>query len=276
MKDTEVKTYVKERYGNIARTGGSGCGCNSGCCGSPSPDLISRVIGYSDEEMAAVPEGANLGLGCGNPTAIAALKPGETVLDLGSGAGFDAFLSARQVGPTGKVIGVDMTPDMLSRARENAKKGKFNHVDFRQGEIENLPVESNTVDTIISNCVINLSPDKPKVFSEAFRVLKPGGRIAVSDIVLLEPLPDYVRDSVAAYTACVAGANLKEEYLGAIMQAGFEKIEVVGENVFDLDFIDMAPELMKEAEALGITEEMIQHVAETIVSVKVQAVKPAN
>ncbi len=276
MKDAEIKTFVKERYGNIARSGGNGCGCSSRCCGSPSADLISRAVGYSDEELSAVPEGANLGLGCGNPTAIAALKPGETVLDLGSGAGFDAFLAARHVGPTGKVIGVDMTPDMLSKARDNAKKGKVTNVEFRQGEIEDLPVDSNTIDTIISNCVINLSPDKPKVFTEAFRVLKPGGHIAVSDIVLLEPLPDFVRNSVAGYTACVAGALLKEEYLHAIKRAGFEGIEVVGENCFDLDFIDMAPELMAQAEALNITEEMIQHIAETIVSVKVQAVKPAK
>jgi ubiquinone/menaquinone biosynthesis C-methylase UbiE len=275
MKDTEIKSYVKERYGGIARSGGSGCGCGTGCCGTPSPDLIGKVIGYSDEELAAVPEGANLGLGCGNPTAIAALKPGETVLDLGSGAGFDAFLAARQVGATGKVIGVDMTPDMLSRARENARKGGVTNVEFRQGEIENLPVESGTVDTIISNCVINLSPDKPKVFAESFRVLKPGGRIAVSDIVLSEALPDYIRDSVAAYTACVAGAILKEEYLSAIKRAGFVNVEVVGENIFDLDFLDMAPEFLKEAESLGLTEEKIRHIAETIVSVKVQATKPA-
>ena len=274
MKDSEIKTYVKERYGNIARSGSTGCGCSSGCCGSPSPDLISRAVGYSDEELSAVPEGSNLGLGCGNPTAIAALKPGETMLDLGSGAGFDAFLAARQVGPSGKVIGVDMTPDMLSRARENAEKGKVTNVEFRQGEIENLPVESGTIDTIISNCVINLSPDKPRVFTEAFRVLKPGGHIAVSDIVLLEPLPDFVRDSVAGYTACVAGASLKEDYLDAIKRAGFETIEVMGENVFDLDFIDLAPELVAQAEALSITEEMIQHISETIVSIKVQAVKP--
>lgn len=275
MKDTEIKTYVRERYGSIARSGG-GCGCSSGCCGSPSADLISRAVGYSDEELSAVPEGANLGLGCGNPTAIAALKPGETVLDLGSGAGFDAFLAARQVGPTGKVIGVDMTPDMLSRARENAEKGKVTNVEFRQGEIENLPVDSASIDTIISNCVINLSPDKPKVFTEAFRVLKPGGRIAVSDIVLLEPLPDFIRDSVAGYTACVAGASLKEEYLGAIKQAGFEMIEVVGEIVFDLDFIDLAPELVALAGDLNITEEMIGHISETIVSIKVQANKPVK
>ncbi|MEL7562977.1 arsenite methyltransferase [Dehalogenimonas sp. 4OHTPN] len=275
MKDSEIKSYVKERYGGIARSGG-GCGCNTGCCGSPSPDLISRAIGYSDEDLSAVPEGANLGLGCGNPTAIAALKPGETVLDLGSGAGFDAFLAARQVGPTGKVIGVDMTPDMLSRARENARKGDIANVEFRQGEIENLPVASGTVDTIISNCVINLSPDKPKVFAEAFRVLKPGGRIAVSDIVLTEPLPEYIRDSVAAYTACVAGAILKDEYLAAIRKAGFEKVQIIGETCFDLDFIDMAPGLMREAEALGLTEEKIQHISETIVSVKVSAVKPVS
>ncbi|MEN8615133.1 arsenite methyltransferase [Dehalogenimonas sp. THU2] len=274
MKDNDIKSYVKERYGGIARSGG-GCGCGSGCCG-PAPDTIAKVIGYSEDELAAVPEGANLGLGCGNPTAIAALKPGETVLDLGSGAGFDAFLAARQVGPAGKVIGVDMTPDMLSKARANAVKGSITNVEFRQGEIEDLPVESGTIDTIISNCVINLSPDKPKVFAEAFRVLKPGGRIAVSDIVLTEPLPDYIRDSVAAYTACVAGAILKEEYLDAIKQAGFEDIEIAGENVFDLDFLDMAPELLKEAAALGLTLEKIAHISETIVSVKVSASKPAG
>ncbi|MDV2989048.1 MAG: arsenite methyltransferase [Dehalogenimonas sp.] len=273
MKDTEIKSYVKERYGGIARSGG-GCGCGSGCCGSPAPDTIAKVIGYAEEDLAAVPDGANLGLGCGNPTAIAALQPGETVLDLGSGAGFDAFLAARQVGPTGQVIGVDMTPDMLSRAKANAVKGGFSNVEFRQGEIENLPVASGTVDTIISNCVINLSPDKPKVFAEAFRVLKPGGRIAVSDIVLTEALPDYVRDSVSAYTACVAGAILKEEYLDALRQAGFQNIEIIGENVFDLDFLDMALELVKEAGTLGLTEEKIQHISETIVSVKVTAAKP--
>lgn len=274
MKDTEIKSYVRERYGGIARTGGS-C-CSSGCCGSPSPDLISRAIGYSDDDLSAVPEGANLGLGCGNPTAIAALKPGETVLDLGSGAGFDAFLAARQVGPSGKVIGVDMTPDMLSRAWENAVKGQVTNVEFRQGEIENLPVESGTVDTIISNCVINLSPDKPAVFAEAFRVLKPGGRLAVSDIVLSEPLPEYIRNSVAAYTACVAGAILKDEYLAAIRGAGFEKVEIVGETCFDLDFIEMAPGLMREAEELGLTEDKIQHISKTILSIKVSAAKPAG
>ncbi|ADJ26710.1 Methyltransferase type 11 [Dehalogenimonas lykanthroporepellens BL-DC-9] len=272
MKDTEIKSYVKERYGAVAR--GSECGCGSGCCGAASPDRVASVIGYSDEELAGVPDGANLGLGCGNPTAIAELVPGETVLDLGSGAGFDAFLAARQVGPAGKVIGVDMTPDMLSRARDNAARSGFTNVEFRQGEIEDLPVASGTIDTVISNCVINLSPDKPAVFAEAFRVLKPGGRLAVSDIVLTEPLPDYVRDSMAAYTACVAGAVLKEEYLGAMKDAGFEKIEVRGESVFDLDFIDMAPELMKSAASPGLTEEKIQDISETIVSVKVTAVKP--
>jgi SAM-dependent methyltransferase len=273
MKDIEIKSYVKERYGGIARSGG-GCGCGSGCCGPAPADTIAKVIGYSEDELAAVPKGANLGLGCGNPTAIAALKPGETVLDLGSGAGFDAFLAARQVGPTGKVIGVDMTPDMLSKARENAVKGNVTNVEFRQGEIETLPVDSGTVDTIISNCVINLSPDKPAVFAEAFRVLKPGGRIAVSDIVLTEALPEYVRDSMAAYTACVAGAILKVEYLDAIRDAGFKNVLIIGETVFDLDFIDMAPGLMREAEALGLTEEKIQHISETIMSVKVSAVKP--
>lgn len=274
MKDTEIKSYVKERYGGIARSGG-GCGCGSGCCGT-SPDTIAKVIGYSEEDLAAAPDGANLGLGCGNPTAIASLKPGETVLDLGSGAGFDAFLAARQVGPSGKVIGVDMTPDMLSRARANAAAGGVTNVEFRQGEIEDLPVSDNTVDSVISNCVINLSPDKPKVFAESFRVLKPGGRIAVSDIVLTESLPDYIRDSAAAYTACVAGAVLKEEYMAAIKAAGFENIEVLGENVFDLDFLEMAPELMRDTAAKGLTEKELERISETIVSIRVSAVKPGR
>ncbi len=194
-------------------------GCSSGtksCCGSGSISTareISKNIGYSDADIDAVPEGANLGLGCGNPVALASLKEGETVLDLGSGAGFDSFLAAERVGTEGKVIGVDMTPDMLDKARENARKGNYKNVEFRLGEIENLPVADNAVDVIISNCVINLAPDKKRVFDEAFRVLKPGGRLMVSDIVLTKELPAALKNSIEAYVGCVAGASKKDDYL---------------------------------------------------------------
>src|SRR5512139_800267 len=221
----QIRQHVRAAYGAVARAESSGCCAPStGCC-APSDqavaELLSRGIGYSAEETAAVPEGANLGLGCGNPQAIAALKPGETVLDLGSGAGFDAFLAARQVGTAGRVIGVDMTPEMLSKARGNAEKGGYSNVEFRLGEIENLPVADGSVDVIISNCVINLSTDKPRVFREAFRVLRPGGRLMVSDLALKKPLPKEIRESVEAYVACIAGAMVKDDYLGAIRAAGF-------------------------------------------------------
>ena len=209
MKETDVKKIVREGYARIARGGGSCCSSGGSCCGSAGmTESISKKIGYSDEELTSVPEGANLGLGCGNPVALAALKEGDVVLDLGSGAGFDCFLAANKVGSGGKVIGVDMTPDMLEKARENAHKGGYTNVEFRLGEIEHLPVADSHVDVIISNCVINLSPDKPAVFNEAFRVLKPGGRLMVSDIVLLNELPAFIKSSVAAYVGCVSGAMI--------------------------------------------------------------------
>jgi ubiquinone/menaquinone biosynthesis C-methylase UbiE len=185
--------------------------------------------------MNAVPSGANLGLGCGNPVAIASLKEGDVVLDLGSGAGFDAFLAAKKVGKTGRVIGVDMTPEMLDRARANAKKGGFNNVEFRAGEIEKLPVEDSMIDVIISNCVINLSPDKEMVFKEAFRVLKPGGMLMVSDLVLAKELPKQIKESVEAYVGCLAGAIMKEEYLGFIKKAGFRNIKIVSQASYPVD-----------------------------------------
>ncbi len=195
---------------------------------------MSMAVGYSAEELQAIPEAARMGLGCGNPTALASLKEGEVVLDLGAGGGIDCFLAAVAVGKTGKAIGVDMTPEMLHRARDNARSGGYDNVEFRLGEIENLPVADGTVDAVISNCVINLSPDKERVFNEAYRVLKPGGRVMVSDIVLTKELPEDIRNSLEAYAGCVAGASRKEDYLATIAGAGFENVEVVSEQAFGL------------------------------------------
>ncbi|MCK6547138.1 arsenite methyltransferase [Myxococcota bacterium] len=221
----QIRAAVREQYGRVARSAtDTGCAPGSGCCG-PRPEA-SLALGYSAEELAAVPEGANLGLGCGNPQAIAALCAGETVVDLGAGAGFDAFLAAKQVGPTGKVIGVDMTPDMVSKARVNARKAGVENVDFRLGEIEHLPVADATVDVIISNCVINLSPDKPAVVRDAFRVLKAGGRLAISDVVLLKPLPEHLAKDMEALTACVSGAATVEALERALFEAGFQRVRV--------------------------------------------------
>jgi ubiquinone/menaquinone biosynthesis C-methylase UbiE len=186
----------------------------------------AEKLGYTSADITSVPEGAEMGLGCGNPTALASIKPGETIVDLGSGGGFDAFLCSKQTGSSGRVIGVDMTPEMLSKARKNAASGGYTNVDFRLGEIENLPVADNTADLMISNCVINLSPDKSRVFAEAFRVLKPGGRIAISDIVALQPLPDSMRDDFAAYTGCVAGASSVPEMESMLARSGFVEIRV--------------------------------------------------
>jgi len=219
-----IRDQVRERYGALA------AGMGQGCCGPQAAESVLPRLGYTEEQAAAIPTGANLGLGCGNPLAHAGVRPGETVLDLGSGAGIDAFLAARETGPGGKVIGVDMTPAMLERARANAAHDGYDNVEFRLGEIEHLPVADASVDVIISNCVVNLSPFKEQVFREAFRVLRPGGRLVVSDIVLVRPLPPAVRDSVAAYVGCVAGACMKEDYLRFVRHAGFAPVEVVEEN----------------------------------------------
>ncbi|HNC96809.1 MAG TPA: arsenite methyltransferase [Myxococcota bacterium] len=218
-----IRETVREVYGNIAREGGS-C-CAPSCC-SPVVPADSGLIGYSAEEQAAVPEGANLGLGCGNPQAIAALRPGERVLDLGSGAGFDAFLAANAVGPTGSVIGVDMTPDMLNRARENAKKSGITNVEFRLGEIEHLPLPDASVDVVISNCVVNLSPDKPAVYAEAFRVLRPGGRVAIADVLARSPLSPEHQADLALLVGCIAGASTVAEVEGWLREAGFVDIAI--------------------------------------------------
>jgi SAM-dependent methyltransferase len=224
-----IRQHVRERYDGIAEGNAAGCGCGPTCCAptaSASAAAISQRLGYTTEETDAVPEGANLGLGCGNPLAVASLRPGQTVLDLGSGAGFDAFLAARAVGPTGRVIGVDMTAGMVSKARANAVRSGYANVEFRLGEIESLPVADAAVDVILSNCVINLSPDKPRVFREAFRALKPGGRLALSDIVALQPVPEALRRDVELYTACASGASEVRAVEDALRASGFTQIRV--------------------------------------------------
>jgi SAM-dependent methyltransferase len=274
MKQDEVKKAVREGYAKVAKGGSSCCGPATSCCGG-QPKELSRRVGYSDAEMAAAPEGANLGLGCGNPVALASLKQGETVLDLGSGAGFDCFLAAKQVGSKGRVIGVDMTPEMLDKARENAKKAGVSNVEFRLGEIENLPVADSSVDVVISNCVINLAPDKGRVFAEAHRALKPGGRLMVSDLVLLADLPTAIRDSVAAYVGCLAGASRKEDYLAAIKAAGFRDVKVESEDSFPVDLMQNDPTAKAVLADLRIEKEELGGIARTVASVKVSARKPA-
>jgi len=275
MKDDDVRKIVREGYGQVAsQSGDCGCGCGPSCCGSSAVDQISKGIGYTDEDLRNVPEGANLGLGCGNPIALASLKEGETVIDLGSGAGFDCFLAANRVGRSGRVIGVDMTHEMLEKARANAVKSGLDNVEFRLGEIEHLPVADNTADIIISNCVINLSPDKNQVFSEAYRTLKPGGRLMVSDIVLLKPLPDYIMNSIRAYVGCLSGAMIKADYLAAIKQAGFGGVEIVEETSFPIDFMANDPTVQKTVQKLNKSiEKVIEDIGGTVLSVKVKAVK---
>ncbi len=222
MDEAKIRNTVREAYGSIA-------GKQTGCCcprGGPDSTTFAKSIGYSEKDLAAIPDGANLGLSCGNPTALASLKKGEVVLDLGCGAGFDCFVAASKVGPTGKVIGVDMTAAMLERARENAKKGNFANVEFRLGEIEHLPVADNSVDVVISNCVINLSADKQRVFAEIYRVLKPGGRVAISDMALVKDLPRKIRESIEAYVGCIAGALGVEDYKKMVEASGLRETGV--------------------------------------------------
>ena len=232
MSETEVKEHIKKVYGEIAQNQGS-CGCGCGC--NPSSKDTDLRIGYSEEDLKNIPEASTMGLGCGNPVALASLQEGETVLDLGSGGGIDVFLTAKTVGPTGKVIGVDMTKAMINKSRALATKYGYQNVEFRLGEIENLPIEDESIDIIISNCVINLSLDKEKVFREAHRVLKPTGRILISDIVTEKELPKAVKKSFAAWAGCVAGALEKTQYLNTIRRAGFKKVEIVSQSTFDVD-----------------------------------------
>ncbi len=274
MKKEKIKEFIKQRYGGIAKQSNSCCGVENHCCSKDTAETISHQIGYKEEDLRAVPEGANLGLGCGNPVAIASLKPGDTVLDLGSGAGFDCFLAANKVGKSGKVIGVDMTAEMIEKAERNARAQQYENVEFRQGEIENLPLDNESVDVIISNCVINLSPDKPRVFREAFRVLKPGGKFIVADIVLTKDLPDSIKNSVEAYVGCIGGAELKDKYLKAIVDSGFEDVQILDAVPFSLDSVVHDPGAESILDSLNLSLEDAEAIAHTIESIQVFGKKP--
>jgi SAM-dependent methyltransferase len=252
---SQPKEWVKERYGAIATGAQQGCCCETSCCGGPA--AAAEGVGYTQEDLAAVPTGANLGLGCGNPIALASIEPGETVLDLGSGAGFDAFLAAARVGPAGHVIGVDMTPEMIAQARANAENGGYTNVEFRLGDIESLPVADASVDLVISNCVLNLVPDKAKAFAEIARVLKPGGRIAISDIVLDAPLPDALQANEGAYCSCISGAIGREEYLAKLAAAGLRDVHVVSA-------VDAAALLAQDCCGGGVTESELSGVVTSL------------
>lgn len=263
----EIRQQVRDSYAQVAEANndGSSCGTESSCCGISSDaainTLVSTRLGYSQDDLSAVPDGADMGLGCGNPRAIASIQTGETVLDLGSGGGFDCFLAAAETGDTGHVIGIDMTPSMISKARTNAVKGKYSQVEFRLGEIEHMPVANATVDVIISNCVINLSPDKKQVFTEAFRVLKPGGRLAISDVVASTELPDEIRDDLALYSGCMAGASQIDELQMILEQSGFENIRIAPK--------DESREFIKDwAPGRGVED--------YVISATIEAVKPGK
>ena len=264
MKKTQTQSIVKNAYGKIAE-GKTGCGCGCSTCGTDAT-TFAQELGYSAAELEAIPEEANLALSCGNPFAFTDLKPGETVLDLGSGAGFDCFLAAKKVGPKGKVIGVDMTPEMIQKAQENAQKNHINNVEFRLGEIENLPVQDGSIDLVISNCVINLSADKSKVFQEIFRVLKPGGRIAISDIALNKELPEKIRESIAAYVGCVSGAILVDDYLEIIKSAGFKNVKAISKGASSCIAPDTKDPMGKAIlESLGKNESLEDFVVSVVI-----------
>ena len=269
-----IHTKVREGYSAIARQGGSCCGPAKSCCGSSNAQAVATAVGYNEAELAVLPEGANMGLSCGNPTALASLKPGEVVLDLGSGGGFDVFIAGSKVGATGRVIGVDMTPDMLTKARNNIatyrNRTGLNNVEFRLGEIEHLPVADNTVDVIISNCVINLSPDKPQVWREIARVLRPGGRVAVSDLALLQPLPANIMEMIEALVGCIAGAVLIKETERMAKEAGLVDIVLTEKHGYIDALTDWKdPLFQKILEHLPPNAKMSEYIA----SVEVTATK---
>jgi len=288
-EDEKIRKEVRDGYARIAKEGLCYRPTTSCCDKSTRHDELSKKMGYTDIELKSAPEGANLGLGCGNPVALASLKEGDTVVDLGSGAGLDCFLAAKKVGEQGKVIGVDMTSEMVDKARENAKKIKHKNVEFRLGEIENLPVADNTADVIISNCVINLSPNKKQVFKEAFRVLKPGGRLMVSDMVLLKDLPDAIRKR-AHPASCVRTAIMKDRYLGTIRQAGFHNLRIIEEKQYSFEDVvrdsnakvvvanpdKTTQELKSVSELEEEAKEIVKEILVSTASINVSATKPTE
>lgn len=280
--ENDIKQAVRDRYAVHATDATSCCAPSAvgadteSCCGSAgSAAGVAEQLGYDTNDLAEIPEGADLGLGCGNPLALLELQEGETVLDLGSGGGIDCFLAAKRVGPAGRVIGVDMTPEMIARARRNAAQGGYENVEFRLGEIEHLPVADASIDVIISNCVVNLVPNKRQVFADAFRALKPGGRLSVSDIVLLGEVPLQIRDSVDAYVSCLSGAILRDDYLNLIEEVGFQNIRVTESRSFAPEDV-VAQDLVDEfIQVGGVTMEELQAAASLFQSIRVQATKPA-
>ncbi len=286
MNGDAIRKAVRERYGSIAATelakrpravdpARESCGCGPSCC-SPeaSFDEIARGIGYGATEVAGVPEGANMGLGCGNPIALASLEEGETVLDLGSGGGFDCFLAAERVGTTGAVIGVDMTPDMIELARRNAARGGYTNVEFRLGEIESLPIADGTVDAVISNCVINLSADPERVFRESFRALRPGGRLMISDLLSEEPVPAALVENASAFVSCLPVQ--RDLYLDRLRRAGFVDVEVVEETVFATDHLQEDSSIGQLLADSGLARDVIDRFSRGIRSAKIAAVKPPS
>lgn len=275
METAVIKDAVKEGYGKIAKHSGSGFMSKMfSCCDrEETVKEVSRKIGYSEAEQQSVPEGANLGVGCGNPLSLAKIKKGDTIVDLGSGAGFDCFLASPLVGEKGKVIGVDMTQEMLKSARKNAKRGNYHNVEFVQGDIESLPIEANVADLIISNCVINLSPQKEKVFKEAYRVLKPNGEFSISDIVLLNDLPDFIKNSTAGYMACVAGAEKIDKYVQYAEQAGFKNVKIETKTKFPLELILTDPVAQQIVKEFNMTEKQIKDISDSVISISLSAKK---
>jgi SAM-dependent methyltransferase len=274
MKEDDIRRAVRDRYGSIAREGSLGCGCGCGPEEGSKPDLVTlgQTVGYSTNELSVVPDGTNLGLGCGNPTALAHLKEGEVVLDLGSGAGFDCFLASKEVGPEGHVIGVDMTPDMVERARRAAKAGGYENVEFRLGEIEALPVADNSIDAVISNCVLNLSPARNRVFAEVMRVLKPGGRIMISDLISEHPTPRFLLENTHALVGCLPVQE--EEYLGALRASGLEDVKIVEEKAYPNDLLSADPAVQEYLEAHPAQKEVILDFIASIRSGMIQGRKP--
>ena len=277
MDTNTIKKSVIDSYGKLAKSTNSGVLSKLFSCCDPTKNAnaVGKAIGYSDEELSAVPQGSNLGVGCGNPSALANIKPGETVVDLGSGAGFDAFIVSRIVGNKGRVIGIDLSEDMILLARKNAKKANYTNVEFSKGDIENLPLESNIADQVISNCVINLSLNKGDVFKEAYRILNDGGQLSISDIVLERELPDFVKNSLASHIACVSGAEKLDNYLQYLKDAGFQNIKIESKSAFPLELMLTDPQVIKLAKEMdfNLSSEEAKDIASRVASISLSATK---